>query len=125
LSSWQILIVEDDEDSFRVIEEALQYFRSDVAVRGASNGRECLEVLGTFQPTLVIMDLDLPEVDGWAALSAIRANPATAHLLVVALTAYHSASVYEDALKAGFNGYYTKPIDVFSFGKSLAELIES
>lgn len=121
--AWDILVVEDDEDSLRVVEEALQLYHGDVQVRVAANGKECLALLDSFKPTLVIMDLALPELDGWKALAAIRANPVTADLPVVAITAYHSANVYEDALNAGFSAYFAKPIDVFSFGESLSALI--
>lgn len=121
---WQILIVDDDEDSLRVIAEALLLYQGDIEVRSAERGSECLEMLNGFKPTAVIVDLALPDIDGWEVLAAIRGDPATAHIPVVATTAYDSASVAEDALKAGFDAYLPKPIDVFSFGERLAEVIK-
>jgi CheY-like chemotaxis protein len=120
---WQILIVDDDEDSLRVIAEALLLYRGDIEVRSAGRGGECLEMLSGFTPTAVIVDLALPDIDGWEVLIAIREDPATARIPVVATTAYGSANVAEDALKAGFDAYFPKPIDVFSFGVRLAEVI--
>lgn|SRR5574341_735458 len=120
-SDWQILIVEDEYDSLAVLTQALEH--NGVRVHSAGNGRECLEVLHRVRPTLVIMDLQLPEMDGWQALAAIRADPQTASVPVVAVTAYHSATVAEDAVKAGFDAYFPKPLDLASFINSLAAII--
>ena len=120
-SDWQILIVEDEFDSLAVLTQTLEH--NGVRVHSAGDGRECLNVLRRVQPTLVIMDLQLPEMDGWQALAAIRADPKTTNLPVVAITAYHSASVAEDAVNAGFNAYFPKPLDLASFVSSLAAII--
>lgn len=122
-NEWQILIVEDDPSSMDVVEDALRYYCNPAEVRCAINGREALETLSDYHPTVVIMDLSMPEMDGWEALNAIRHNPATAHLPVIAITAYHSARVADDAARAGFTGYVPKPIDVFSFGKTISMLL--
>lgn len=118
---WRVLVVEDEEDSIQVVSQILQHSGCDVLV--ARNGRECLEMLQTFDPTLIIMDLALPEMDGWQTLAEIRGNPDYADLIVVAVTAYHSVNVAEDALAAGFNAYYPKPIAVASFVEELAALL--
>lgn len=122
---WQILIVEDDPFSVDVVEDALRYYCNPAEVRCAGNGREALETLNNYQPTVVIMDLAMPEMDGWEALHAIRHNPETAHLPVIAITAYHSERVANDAARAGFTGYLTKPIDVFTFGETISSLLHS
>jgi CheY-like chemotaxis protein len=119
---WQVLIVEDDPNSIDVVEDALRFF-CNAEVRCAINGREALDVLTDYHPTLVVMDLSMPEMDGWQALNAIRLNPETADLPVIAITAYHSAKVEMDAERAGFNGYIRKPIDVFSFGQRVEQMI--
>ena len=124
-NDWQILIVEDDPFSLDVVEDALRFFCSPAEVRCAVNGREALETLSDYQPTVVIMDLAMPEMDGWEALYAIRHNPQTAHLPVIAITAYHSPRVRDDAARAGFTGYVQKPIDVFSFGKTVSALLQA
>ncbi len=121
---WHILIVEDNADSRQVMGEALRYYRHDVEVRSTNSGRQCLEMLQTFNPILVIVDLALPDLDGWAVLEAMRRDESTAHIPVVATTAYDSASVAQDALRAGFNAYFPKPIDILTFGKTLSKLVE-
>jgi two-component system chemotaxis sensor kinase CheA len=62
-SDWQILVVEDEFDSIQMVSKILQHYGAEVHI--AHNGFECLDILETLQPTLVIMDLALPEMDGW------------------------------------------------------------
>lgn len=120
-SSHEILIVEDDYDSMAVVEQALRY--RGVGVRNARDGREALDLLGSVHPTLVILDLALPELNGWETLKAMRANPDTAKIPVMAVTAYHSASVADDAHRAGFDAYFSKPIDISQFLMAIDQFI--
>ena len=71
------------------------------------------------------MDLALPEMDGWETLSKIRENERTAHLKVVAITAYHSVNVEEDAHHAGFDAYFPKPLNINSIMDHLDELVDT
>lgn len=121
---WQIIVVEDDDDNREVVTEALLYYDSSMEVFAVSDGRECLTVLEQVRPTAVILDLALPGIDGWTTLEVIRDNPLLDGVPVVAMTGYHSANVQIDALEAGFTAYFPKPIDVFSFGEQLAEIIQ-
>lgn len=120
---WQILVVEDEFDSIQMVSKILQHHGASVHI--AHNGFECLQMLETLQPTLVMMDLALPEMDGWETLKRLRAMPHTAHLPVVAITAYHSVNVHEDAVKAGFNAYFSKPLDTANIITNLAHIINS
>lgn len=121
-NEWRVLVVEDEFDSIQMVSKILQHHGAQVHV--AHNGRECLEVLKTFVPTLVIMDLALPEMDGWETLAKIRADERTAHLPVVAITAYHSVSVADDAARAGFNAYLPKPLDVGALMRQLSAVLK-
>jgi len=94
-----------------------------IEVRIAHDGGECLALLETFEPTLIVTDLAMPVMDGWQTLDAIRSNPQTAHIPVVAITAYYSVDVAEEALHAGFDAYYAKPLDPRSFVQDLAKLV--
>jgi CheY-like chemotaxis protein len=118
---WVVLVVEDEHDSVQMLSEIMAHHHIAVAV--ARNGHDCLKMLATLRPTLVIMDLAMPGLDGWQTLKSIRANPATADLPVVAITAYHSTAVGRDALAAGFNGYFSKPLNALTFIDSLAALV--
>ncbi|HEX2622288.1 MAG TPA: response regulator, partial [Phototrophicaceae bacterium] len=70
-----------------------------------------------------IIDLALPGKDGWKLLSEIKANPATRDLPCIAITAYHTASLREEALKNGFKAYFPKPIDAAWFIQQLEAIL--
>jgi CheY-like chemotaxis protein len=118
---WQVLVVEDEKDSIKMVSKILSHHGIQVYV--ASNGRECLARLNEISPTLVVMDLAMPEMDGWETLRHMRANPSSAHIPVVAITAYHSANVAHDAVQSGFNAYFPKPLDPKSFVVDLAQVV--
>lgn len=121
VTSWKILVVEDEFDSVQVVSKILTYHGIEVHV--ARNGVECIAQLETLQPTLVLTDLAMPEMDGWRTLTAIRANPRTAHIPVVAMTAYDSVDVAEEAVAAGFDAYFAKPVNAARLVNDLAEII--
>lgn len=121
--NWHVLVVEDEYDSLQVVSKVLRHHHIDLTI--ANNGRECLERLSEIDPTVIIMDLAMPEMDGWETLMEIRANPTTAHIPVVAVTAFGSDQVADDARQAGFNGYFSKPVSPFSFVRELTELLSS
>lgn len=121
-STWRVLVVEDEYDSIQMVSKILRHHGAEVHV--ARTGLECLEILETLMPSLVIMDLALPEMDGWETLTKIRANPTTRELPVVAITAYHSVSVEEDAREAGFNAYFPKPLNTNRIIQQLGEIVQ-
>jgi two-component system cell cycle response regulator DivK len=71
-------------------------------------------------PALVLMDIQLPDMDGWEALQQLRADPRTADIPVVAVTAFAMEGDRERFLQGGFDGYITKPIDVRLFPSQVA-----
>lgn len=119
--TWQIIVVEDEYDSVQLISKILGFY--DIQVHVAHNGEDCLAMLEQVEPTLIVTDLAMPRMDGWQTLAALRANPHTRHIPVVAITAYDSVDVAEDALKAGFDAYFPKPVDPRSFVQSLADIV--
>lgn len=123
MQDWKVILVEDTYDDQQVISRMLQHHGVEVFI--AQNGTECLELLNEIEPTLIVTDLAMPTKDGWETLVAIRSNVATAHITVVALTAYHSADVALDAIKAGFDGYFPKPVNPATFINRLAEILAS
>ena len=68
-------------------------------------------------------DLALPNMDGWQTLASIRSNPTLAEIPVVAITAYHSFNVAEDARRAGFDAYFPKPLNISTFMNNLEQII--
>jgi CheY-like chemotaxis protein len=118
---WHVLVVEDEYDSIQMVSKILQHNGIKVAV--AHNGLEALHKLKEMMPTLIIMDLALPEMDGWETLEHIRKDPHIKHLPVVAITAYHSVNVEEDARRAGFDAYLPKPLDTIALVRQLEQIV--
>jgi CheY-like chemotaxis protein len=108
LSNRRILIVEDDPASWDVLAQLLEH--NAITVDIAETGEEALQLLTQHTYSLAILDLALPGIDGWGVLKTIQANPATASLIVIALTAYYSSSLARDAREAGFAACFPKPI---------------
>lgn len=107
LKQWCILIVDDDADNLGVAAEYLQFV--GLTVRTATDGVEGMKVLEAFTPHLILMDLSMPNMDGWQMLKEIRANPKFAAIPVLALTAHAMTHDLERVNSAGFNGHITKP----------------
>jgi CheY-like chemotaxis protein len=116
-TKWHVLVVEDTEDDIQVISQLLT--RHGIEVHVSRSGGECLKMLEDVEPNLVIMDLAMPEMDGWSTLVAMRSNPATAHIPVVAITAYNSPEVAQKAMEDGFDAYFPKPVHPVRFVQEL------
>jgi CheY-like chemotaxis protein len=123
MNEWVIVIAEDEFDSLQTLSKILQYH--DIQIFVGRNGKECLRLLDQVKPHAVIMDLAMPEMDGWETLAHIRANEMTAHLPVIALTAYYSIEVAQDVVKAGFDAYFAKPVSPVTFVRDLAAIIQN
>ncbi|MDF2670761.1 MAG: response regulator receiver protein [Paenibacillus sp.] len=106
----RILIVEDNEMNRDMLSRRLQRkgYEIEIAVDGEEGVRKALEQ----PPDLILMDMSLPIMDGWSATRVIKANPATLHIPVIALTAHAMSSDREKALEAGCDEYDTKPVDL-------------
>jgi CheY-like chemotaxis protein len=105
----RILIVEDNELNRDVLSRRLSTRGYDVLV--AIDGLQGLALASACQPDLILMDLGLPEIDGWECVRRLRANPSTQMIPVVALTAHALTGDRERALDAGCDEFDTKPID--------------
>ena len=108
-----ILVVEDNERNLKLLRDVLEYAGYDVRV--ARTGEDGVTLAVKEPPDLVLMDLQLPGIDGMEALRQLRASPRTADIPVVAVTAQAMRQDRERALDAGFNGYVEKPISVRAF----------
>ena len=108
-----ILVVEDNERNLKLLRDVLEYAGYDVRV--ARTGEDGISLAASEPPDLVLMDLQLPGIDGMEALRRLRGSPQTADIPVVAVTAQAMKQDRERALAAGFNGYIEKPISVRAF----------
>jgi two-component system cell cycle response regulator DivK len=113
-----ILIVEDNDKNLKLARDLLQYggFRTFEAELGADG----VDLARSVHPDVVIMDIQLPDFDGWEALHRLRSDPDTADLIVVAVTAYGGASGEKRFVDGGFDGYLPKPIDARTFTETIA-----
>ena len=108
-----ILVVEDNERNLKLLRDVLEYAGYDV--RAARTGEDGVALAVKEPPDLVLMDLQLPGIDGTEALRRLRKNPRTADIPGVAVTAQAMKQDRERVLEAGFNGYVSKPISVRAF----------
>lgn len=113
-----MLVVEDNERSLKLACDVLQ-FRGYQTI-AARTGAEAVVVAAAHQPSLVLLDVALPDMDGVETLQALRANPRTAAIPVVAVTAFAMKGDRERLLSSGFDGYVAKPIDVATFADHIA-----
>jgi two-component system, cell cycle response regulator DivK len=102
-----ILVVEDQEDNRQILRDLLGNAGFDLIE--AENGEEALAVIATKRPDLILMDIQLPIMDGYEATRRIRANPAMKDVPIIAVTSYALTGDDAKALEAGCNAYVTKP----------------
>ena len=108
-----ILIVDDNVDNLALTRFLLE--AQGFAVRVAENAAQALHVLQRYRPNLILMDIQLPEMDGLELTRRLRQNPALDRVPIVALSAYAMKVDLENAQAAGCQGYITKPIDTRTF----------
>jgi CheY-like chemotaxis protein len=102
-----ILLAEDFEDARELYRDYLEF--SGFAVRTATNGREAIDLAVALQPDIILMDASMPVLDGWQATRELKANPATKHIPILALTAHAFDDARREARTVGCDGFVTKP----------------
>jgi two-component system, cell cycle response regulator DivK len=118
----QVLVVEDNEKSMKL-------FRDVLGVKGyrtieATTGGQAFDLAAEHRPDLVLMDIQLPDIDGVEMLRRLRADERTSSISVLAVTAQAMQGDRERFLAAGFDGYLSKPVDVVEFIGSVSELCD-
>jgi CheY-like chemotaxis protein len=108
--SARLLLVEDNEANADMLSRRLHRQGFDVLL--ASDGLQAVDVATSAQPDLVLMDISLPEIDGWEATQRLKGAAATAAIPIIALTAHAMVADRQKCLDAGCNEFETKPIDL-------------
>jgi two-component system, cell cycle response regulator DivK len=116
-----VLIVEDNVDNYELVRFLLE--RAGYDTCWAHNGREGIAMAKEEKPDLILMDLSLPELDGWTATERIKSDPETGHIPIAALTAHTLPGDRKRALQAGCDGYLSKPMNIALFVETVANLI--
>jgi CheY-like chemotaxis protein/pyrroloquinoline quinone (PQQ) biosynthesis protein C len=121
MTSKRILVVDDNATNLKLFTFLLASPAHDV--RTATNAREALAVLEAFLPDLILMDIQLPDIDGLELTRQLRRSPRTCDTTIVAVTAYAMKGDAERARAAGVDGYISKPIEKQAFRQAVAEYL--
>ena len=113
----KILYVEDNDDNIYMLTRRLRRKGYDVVV--ATDGEKGVEMSVSAAPSLILMDLSLPVLDGWEAAGRIKSAPETQHIPIIALSAHAMEGDRESAIAAGCDDYDTKPVD---FARLMAKI---
>lgn len=109
----KILVIEDNEQNLYLTTFILE--KRGHQVIAARDGSQGIELAQALRPALILLDIQLPVMDGYAVAEALRSSPALAHIPIVAVTSYAMAGDRERILAAGCNGYIEKPINPDTF----------
>jgi CheY-like chemotaxis protein len=123
LAGEPILIVDDNAVNLKLVRVLLA--KEGYETRTANDANEALAVLETFSPRLILMDLQLPGMDGLQLTRQLKADPRTKDIVIVALTAYAMKGDEEKSKEAGCDGYITKPIDTRTMPATLRVFLDA
>ena len=123
MSDAPLLLVEDNELNRDMLSRRLA--RAGFSTVIAEDGAAALERIAADRPALVLLDMNLPLIDGWTVCERVRANPALARTPIIALTAHAMAEDRDRALAAGCDDYATKPIDFPALLDKIRRLLDA
>lgn len=120
---WHMLVIEDDADGQEMMATLLGHLNisADIAANAAEAEQYLFQSGNAYNAAVI--DLALPDKDGWQILSEVLADARTASLPCIAVTAYHNSKLREDAILAGFRAYFPKPIDGTTFLREVSNLL--
>ena len=123
MASELILIVEDNEKNRKLVRDVLQY--KGYRTEESETAEDGIRLAQESRPALILMDIQLPGMTGIDALGRLRADPATRHIPVMAVTASAMTQDRQKILAAGFDAYQSKPIDVKGFLQLVADILKA
>lgn len=118
----RVLVVDDEPDSVEVVKMVL--IAAGAEVFEASNGKDAFELVKKIAPTLILTDISMPEVDGWQFIKYLRAYGVSENIPIIALTAHAMVGDEEQVLAAGFDGYMSKPLNMFNLLEDIKHCIQ-
>ncbi|MBN1427573.1 MAG: response regulator [Anaerolineae bacterium] len=122
MRGWLILLVDDEPDSLEVAARWLKL--AGASVLTANDGKLGLEVAMTQRPDLILTDLSMPVMDGWEMQQALKHNPMTACIPVIALTAHALPNIRDQVLSAGFAAHIAKPFEPRKFISEVLQIVQ-
>ncbi len=123
MKRYKILVVEDNEQNLYMITFLLK--QQNYEIIKAQSGLQAIELAKTERPDLILMDIQLPEMDGYEATRRIRGITEISHTPIVAITSYAMVDDRAKALAAGCNGYMEKPIQPETFAAEIGKYLET
>ena len=117
----RILVIEDNAANLELVRYLLTF--SGYTVLQATDGEQGLALARQEQPDLIVCDLQMPVIDGYQVLAQLREHAETANTPIVAVTAFSMPNDRQKVLTAGFNGYFSKPIEPESFVAQIEEFL--
>ena len=121
LSHWDVIVVDDEPDNLGVVELVLDF--NNAVVRTASSGMMCIKLMEQQTPTLLLVDIQMPEMSGVDLLHIIRERPRWHDIPTIAVTAHAMMGDYERYIGAGFDGYIAKPINAMTLVEELLTIL--
>lgn len=106
-----VLLAEDDEDNRDLVTFVVKRSRLDIQLEIAENGQEAVEKAITTNPQLILMDMQMPVMDGWTAVPILKADDRTKHIPIIAFTAQAKPEDKQRTMAMGCVEHYTKPMD--------------
>jgi CheY-like chemotaxis protein len=122
VSPARVLVVDDNTLNLELARFVLQ--ASDITVDCASDANQAVDQITAFEPDLILLDIQMPGMDGLELTRLLKVAPATRHIVVVAFTAYAMNGDQAKMQDAGCDGYIAKPIDVATFASSVLSFLE-
>ena len=116
-----MLIVDDNDMNVQLA--AFILGEANCVIESSVNARQCMLQIASFRPDLVLMDIQMPDVDGLELTRRLKADPRTRHIVVVAFTAYAMMGDEGKLLAAGCDGYIAKPIDIVTFAQKVCSYL--
>jgi two-component system, cell cycle response regulator DivK len=123
VSAPRVLIVDDNVMNIALAQVVL--LAEQFEVETAAGGLEAMQKVASFRPDLILMDIQMPGMDGIELTQALKADPATTHIRIVAFTAFAMRGDEARMRAAGCDAYLSKPIDVKTFGSQVRACLES
>jgi excisionase family DNA binding protein len=118
-----VMLVDDERDILELLEGVMTSGDEEIRVVKAQSGVEALLLIGESKPSLLILDIMMPGMNGFEVCTKIKSNPSTQNIKIVALTGDHSREIRERVLHAGADLFFTKPIDIIEFRKLCFSLL--
>jgi CheY-like chemotaxis protein len=116
-----VLIAEDNPVNRELLREILE--NRGYTVTEAGDGQDALTLVDEIRPDILLLDIGMPVLDGYAVAKRLRDNPNTAALPILAITAYAMQGDREKILQSGFDGYLSKPIDAIALAEEMQRVL--